>query len=335
MRLAEWLYEAGIGEARAALVAEDVILEAIIERDDASPRGGAIVPARLIRQLIPRRRGIAVTDGGDELLLEPLPPGVSEGATLLVEIVREVIPEPGRAKRAKARPAPDGACATPGASLIDRIAATGLPVITLPAHGADRLEAAGWSELIEEATSGEIAFAGGGLRLSLTPAMTLFDVDGTLPPAELACAGAAAAGRAIRRMGIGGSIGVDLPTLAGKAERQAAAAALDAVLPLPFERTAVNGFGFLQIVRPRPRISLPELLRDDPVAAAARALLRRAERTRGAGTRTIVAAPAVVAILDAQADWHAALVRRLGSPLALRAQPALAISAGYVEAEHP
>ena len=66
----------------------------------------------------------------------------------------------------------------------------------------DRFEEAGWSELLEEAATGEIAFDGGALRMSLTPAMTLFDVDGSLPPAALAEAGAAAAARAIRRFGI-------------------------------------------------------------------------------------------------------------------------------------
>ena len=106
--------------------------------------------------------------------------------------------------------------------------------------------------------------------MSLTPAMTLFDVDGSLAPAELAIAGAAAAGRAIRRMGIAGSIGIDLPTLAGRAEQQAAAAALDAALPPPFERTAVNGFGFLQVVRRRERPSLAGIVQGDPAGAAAR-----------------------------------------------------------------
>ena len=89
-------------------------------------------------------------------------------------------------------------------------------------------------------------------------------------------AGAAAAARAIRRLGIGGSIGIDLPTLAAQAERQAAAAALDAVLPQPFERTAVNGFGFLQIVRRRER-------RLAPRAAPGRSGRRRRPRAAAPG----------------------------------------------------
>jgi hypothetical protein len=329
--LAEWLIEAGIGETRAALVEDGAIVEAEIELEDGGHRAGAIVPARLIRQLIAGRRGIVALDGGGEALLEPIPPGVTEGAKLLVEIVREAIPEVGRAKLAKARGA--DAEPRPGPNLAQRIAASGLPVIDLPAHGPDRLEAAGWSELIEEAATGEIVFPGGALRLSLTPAMALIDVDGPLPPAELAVAGARAAGLAIRRLGLAGSIGIDLPTVASKAERQAAAMALDAVLPQPFERTAVNGFGFLQLVRRRRRASLPELLQGDPVAAAARALLRRAERTPGAGRRTLVAPPALLTLIGA--DWQAALVRRIGAAVALRTDPALAISAAYVETEHP
>jgi hypothetical protein len=333
--LAEWLYEAGIGEARAALVEDDTILAAAIETDDPAPRPGAILPARLLRQQVAGRRGIVLLDDGAELLLEPLPPGVSEGSRLLVEIVREAISEPGRPKRAKARPAPAGAVPQPGLDLAARLRGGQLPVVILSNFGPDRLERAGWSELIEEAVTGEIGFPGGGLRLSLTPAMTLFDVDGVLSPAELACAGAAAAAHAIRRMDIGGSIGIDLPTLVAKAERQAAAAAFDAVLPQPFERTAVNGFGFLQIVRPRPRASLPERLREDPAGAAARALLRRAERTPGAGLRTLVAAPAVIDRIAGRADWLAELTRRVGAGIALRSDPRRAISAGYVQVEHP
>jgi hypothetical protein len=251
----------------------------------------------------------------------------------MVEIVRDAIPEAGRAKLAKARGA-EGDPA-PGPTLAERLATSGLPLVPLISHGPDRLEAAGWSELIEEAATGEIAFPGGALRLSLTPAMALIDVDGPLPPAELAIAGARAAGLAIRRLGLAGSIGIDLPTVASKAERQAAAAAFDAVLPQPFERTAVNGFGFLQLVRRRRRASLPELVQGDPAGAAARVLLRRAERTPGAGQRTLVAAPAVIARIDARPDWQAALARRIGAPVALRTEPTLAISAAHVETEHP
>lgn len=299
----EWLWERGIGEARAALVEDDRIVEATIELDEGL-RVGAILSAR--RAAIDR---VTLADGA-ELQLVTSPRGVPQGATLTVEIVREAIPEAGRAKLPRCAPTDAGPRAAP--DLHDRIAATGHPIREVRAHEPDALEAAGWSELLDEATSGEIVFSNGALRMSPTPAMTLFDVDGAAPLDALAIAAAGAVAQAIRRHGIGGSIGIDFPTLAGKAARQAVAAAIDSHLPAPFERTAMNGFGFLQIVRPRPRASIPELLRSDPVAAAARAALRTLERTPPGSPRTLRVAPPVLAYLTARPTWLAELARRTG-----------------------
>jgi hypothetical protein len=324
-----WIVERGIGETRAALIDGDTILEAHIEPDDTL-RAGTVLPARLARRLTQRNEGIVVWDGG-EAMLAPLPRGVPEGATVLVEITRPPLPEAGKPKRARARPALEGTVPGEGPDLLDR-----LPDAQLVGRfDADLLEDAGWSTLLEEAITGQVGFATGSLTLSLTPAMTLIDVDGEQAPAALAVAGAAAAARAIRRLDIGGSIGIDLPDAGDKAARQAAAAAIDASLPQPFERTAVNGFGFVQIVRRRSRVSIPELFALEPVAAHARALLRRAERTGGAGARTLTAHPALVAYLAARPAWLAELERRIGAPVGLREDPALAISAGHVQAHFP
>lgn len=331
----EWIYEGGIGEARAALIEEGAIVAAEIECDDEGARAGAIVEVRFDRITVPGRRGIVRLDDGQEALIEPLPKGVTEGGRLLVEIHRAALPEPGRAKLAMARVAAPDAMPAEAPDLLARISADGLPVRHLLAHEADLLEAAGWSELLEEASSGEMAFEGGALRLSLTPAMSLIDVDGWLDPGALAIAGAAASARMIVRHGIGGPIGIDLPSAGSKAGRNAAAEAVDAILPQPFERTAVNGFGFLQIIRRRARASLPELMQGDPVGAAARALLRRAERTPGVGLRTLSAAPAVIERIERNPHWQAELVRRMGCGVALRGDARLAISGGHVEAQRP
>jgi ribonuclease G len=160
--------------------------------------------------------------------------------------------------------------------------------------------------------------------------MTLIDVDGNLPPDELAIIGAAAAARTIRRLGIGGSIGIDLPTAARKSSRLAAAERIDAFLPQPFERTAVNGFGFVQIVRPRRGASLPEIWSDAP-AAEARALLRRAALARP-GPVTLVAHPAVIAVLRARPLWLDSLARQVGGDVRLRDDPLLSMSGGHAEA---
>lgn len=311
--MAEWLYEDGIGEARAILVEGGAILEAVIELP--GPRAGAIVEARLSSVA-----GIATLANGAEGIVSPLPAGITEGGTFRAEIVREAIPERGRPKPLRLRPS--ALPVRPGLSLAARI---GGPA-PLPAADPDRFEQAGWSELLEEAATGEIVFEGGALRMSLTPAMTLFDVDGTLAPEALAEAGAGAAARVMRRLGITGSVGIDLPTLR-REQRQAAAAALDALLPQPFERTAVNGFGFLQVVRRRERPSIAELVQADPAGASARALLRKAERL--AGPVTLHAAPTVIERLGD--DWIGQLRRRTGGAVTLRPEPGLAISAGHAQ----
>jgi len=157
--------------------------------------------------------------------------------------------------------------------------------------------------------------------------MTLIDVDGHLPPEQLALAGAAAAARTIRRHGITGSIGIDLPTIGGKAARQAVAEAVDAILPTPFERTAMNGFGFLQIVRPRRHASLFELA-TDRAAFEARALLRRAARETGA--IALVAPLALIAAL--KSEWLDQLAAQIGGAVSLRPDPACRMASAYV---HP
>jgi hypothetical protein len=315
--LPEWIVEHGIGEVRAALVDGDRIVEAHVERDGAGLRAGSVRRAKLIGRL--GRRGVAEASG-EEILLAFVPKGVSEGASLSVEIVREALPEAGRSKRALGLPTdkPEGEAAPrwPDAR----------PVA---AHAEDRLEASGWSEVLEEARSGLIDFEGGTLAVALTPAMTLIDVDGGGDPAPLAEAGASAAGAAIRRHGLAGSIGIDFPTLSDKTARHRVATALDAFLPQPFERTAVNGFGFLQIVRRRSRASLFELVQFAPVETAALTLLRQAERSNGAGTCLLTAIPAVVRWIGGRPDLVGELERRVGAAVRLQADPALAISAGH------
>ena len=318
--MVEWLYEAGIGEARAALVDGGTIVKARIALDGGLVVG-TVAEARLVEALAGAQGRVTLLDGSGEALLAAVPKGLSVGRTLLVTIVREAIPEPGRAKLAKAVVAADGAGPAQGPDLLERISESGQPVRQCRAHEADVLEAAGWSEVLDEAVTGEIAFPGGVLRMSPTPAMTLFDVDGSGALEALAVAAATAVGQAIIRHGIGGSIGVDFPSVQGKAARQAVAAAIDAALAPalagPFERTALNGFGFLQLVRPRPRASLPELLRADPVGAAARAALRQIERSPPGASRRHVLPHAVKARIIARPDWRDAIARRTGGDILL------------------
>ncbi|TRW14807.1 ribonuclease E/G [Glacieibacterium frigidum] len=333
--MSEALIDHGIGETRAVVIEDGEIVEAHVERDDDGLRAGDVWAARLVTILVPGRRGI-VECGGHEALLEPLPSALTSGGLVRVEVVREALPEAGRAKLAKVRAVP-GALHGPGRiahgpDLAERLSAAGHKVRDVTHSLDDPLEPAGWGEVAEAAASGHVAFAGGLLTISPTPAMTVIDVDGAGEARALAEAAAVAAAQAIRCFDLAGSIGIDFPTLGDKAARTALGELLDAALAAPFERTAVNGFGFVQIVRPRLRASLVERLRLDAVPTAALTLLRHAVRTPGAGTRELAAAPSVVAWLEARPHLVDDLRTRSGRAVRLRADPGLAISGGHVAA---
>ena len=331
--MAEALVERGIGEVRALILDRGTAIEAHIERDDDPLRTGDLWAARLAARLPGASRGL-VRLGDAEALLEPLPAGLAEGGLVRVEVVREALAEAGRPRLAKVAvgPGPRGGPRrnAQGPPRAERRAARGQSLRGGAPPGPDALEAAGWSELLDAAATGHVAFAGGLLTLSPTPAMTVIDVDGPGAPADLARAAAHAAAAAIRRFDLAGSIGIDFPTVADKAVRTEIGAILDAALPAPFERTAMNGFGFVQIVRPRQRASFLERARDQP-AAAALALLRAAERAAIPGPRALAAVPAVTDWLAARPHLVAELDRRSGRPHRLRPVAGLAISAGYVE----
>jgi ribonuclease G len=310
--LPEWLIERGVGETRAALVEDGEIVEARIELEGVTP-AGSVIAARLKQAATP---AIAVAEGA-EYLLPKGAPGLTEGAALNIEVTRQAIPGAEPWKRALARITDESERDAP------RLAGREL---IFPAP-REELAGLGWNDLVEQARNGIVAFAGGELRISATPAMTLIDVDGYLPPDELAVRGAAEAAKAIRRLDIGGSIGIDLPTVGSKAVRQAAAAAIDEHLPQPFERTAVNGFGFVQIVRPRQRASLVELAQDRAVFEA-RALLRRAAFERS-GAKELVAHPLVIAVIEANPAWIDELSRQVGGAIGLRAEPKFPMSGGH------
>jgi hypothetical protein len=239
-----------------------------------------------------------------------------------------IFPSSTSAARVSPKPCSTSHSGNVPARRLQQNARLGVAERPVPSTPAD-LASAGWYDLIYEARSGIVPFAGGELRISPTPAMTLIDVDGSLDREELAIRGAGEAAKAIRRLDIGGSIGIDLPTPGDKDARQAAAAAIDEHLPQPFERTAVNGFGFVQIVRRRKRASLLELAQDR-AAFEARALLRRAA-FEPPGPKRLVANPAVTAAIGFHPAWLDALARAVGGAVSLRADPALPISGGYAE----
>lgn len=300
------MIEQGIGETRAALIDNGEIVEARVRRDGITP-AGTVLEAKLVA-VAPR---VTVEAAGERFLLPRSITGVSEGGPLTIEVTREALggAEPWKlalARRTDRQPSPAPPLADGKPGRID-----------------------GWDDLLEEARSGIIAFEGGELRIQPTAAMTTIDVDGWLQPDKLAQMGAWAAARAIRRLDVGGSIGIDFPTLKDKAARADVDAILDAYLAKPFERTAMNGFGFVQIVRPRPRASIIELAQDR-AGFEARELIRRTS-LEPPGPKRLAAHPAVVSVLESNKDWLEALARRVGGAVSLRADATLPMSGGYAE----
>lgn len=309
--MAEAFVERRIGETRAAVREGGRVVEMLVERVGDGAPAGSRLPLRLVRKLGPR--GIGRAASGEEFIVEPWPTGATEGATMLCEVRRQAWREPGRDRLAKAR-ATQGV-ESPAVPLTARLKAAGLAIRdSWPDDVADAFDT-GW----EEAELGRAAIPGGTLSFTLTPAFLAVDVDGV--GVDLAAEAAAAVAARIRLWGVGGQVVIDLPTN-GRAERQAAGDAVDRGLEgVPFERTAVNGFGLLQIVLPRRTPSILERARFEPVETAALALLKQAARDGRPGALRIVARPAVVEWLAAHPALLKQAARQAGKTLDLSADP--------------
>ncbi|MEI6642624.1 MAG: ribonuclease [Novosphingobium sp.] len=332
--MAEWLVEEGIGEARAVLVDRGEILAARVCWGEPW-RAGAVAEARLASRIPGTRRVAVRLPDGSEALGEAFDPALTEGQPVLVRVTRGAIAEKGRAKLPQVRPAAKGEAPRAGPALADDLAAGIHPVRRVPVQGA-ALSEAGWDELVGEALAGEVAFAHGSLVVSPTPAMTLIDVDGPPPLPALALAAVPAMAAALLRFDIGGSVGIDFPSLAEKGQRRLVDEALERALAdagWQGERTGMNGFGFVQLVSRLERASLVARFARHPAGAAARRLLRQAERVAEPGTLLLTAHPAVRRAV--REEWEAQLARRTGRTLRWHEDAGLALDATFAQAIAP
>lgn len=310
--------------------ADGRLLEIHLLRADAGPQPGAVLAGR-----VRRTGGVATLDwGGAPVVLERAEAS-PEGMLAAAEVVRAAIAEPGRLRPARAR-------------LIDY--GLDVPGLIVPAPAPEeRFPGLIWvpslddlDEALDVVDRGEVQCGDFALSLERTRGGLVIDVDGGGDPCRANLAAAAEIARLLRLYQVGGSVLVDFRAMAGRADRQAVT---DAVLaaqrddPRPCEHTAVNGYGLMQLVRPRPRPSVLDVrygVARHGVDAATLALdlLAQALASRGVGTRTVVAPPPVARWLEAQQALRAEVTQRLGAALVVVADPAMS-GTGHVHVEHP
>jgi ribonuclease G len=347
------LWDAGPGEIRAGLWEDGALTEFRIIRTrrlNVLCTVGQIFTARILEH---QGNGKALVELGRyfDALLEHAPK-LPEGALLVVEMVRAPIPEPGRYKSAIVRPASpdietraDVGChiglepweqfLRAAATVVDSIAcpdaATANIVRTISdtaAIDARAIADADFDSLIDQAVAGEFPISGGMLSIERTRAMTMIDIDGSGDPLALNIAAAAEIPRLLRLLDIGGQIGIDFLGVKDRAQRQEIDRALESACASlgQHERTAINGFGFAQIVRPRARPSIPEILCGITpgrlsLESRAIALLREAGRSVGHGVRRLTAPPAIIDLIRQWPEEIDTLKNSLGVAVELVSDP--------------
>ena len=321
--MADWLVEEGIGEHRAIQTQGGEISAARLDWP-GKLAAGLVEDAVLVSRARNSRRGTVRFASGEEALVDGLPQEASEGASLRVAVTRAAVAESGRLKLAQAKPTQDAP--RPAPTLAEQLRAEGHQVRVVREFPSDE-----WNGLFTEAWDGTIAFDGGSLTISLTPAMTVIDIDGALPARALALAAVPAIASAIRRFDLAGSIGIDFPTLTDKADRRAVDEALSTSLTdWKHERTSMNGFGFVQLVSRLERPSLMHRIALDRTGAAAHLLLRRAEHVTDPGALLLCAHPAVHTAV--KPEWEADLARRTGRTVRWQDDPTLALQGAFTQA---
>lgn len=311
--LPKWLYEEGIGENRAILVEDGQIIALRIERcfgKYSGPKHGAIVNAKLQKKH--GNGGFILLDDGGTAIIKKWPLTLTEGQSLNVEIVRERLCERTREKLPIAIACERDIQRAP--SLWDRINASQTHVQNCAPHEGDIFAQYGWYEILDQAEQGLFPFTNGQLIVEQCTAMTIIDVDGDENKLILAKAAAKACAKVIRLFDLQSMVGIDFPTIESRKDRTRIAEIFDDNMMLDYERTGVNGFGFMQIIMKSMRPSLLELLRRDRAANVALMVLRHAEFEACqsmSSQMNITLHPEIFNLLSSH-DWMDILSKRTG-----------------------
>ncbi len=303
------------GETRAVVYEDGDAVELHIQRAGMLWPGD-VVSARIVER---SNQGVFAETGTDETLLISGAASAPVGATINVEIIRSAQPEPGQRKCASARVS-DAAPVR-----VDSLASL------LAAHHEiappEDFEAA-----FDCAVAGQVNVNQATVWFERTKAGLVCDVDG--PGAHVNEDAACAVACLLRLFQISGAVMVDFISTDNKAARNAIAAVFDHASipdPRPFERTAINGFGLMQIIRPRATPSVLDVLYGTnrmqlSLETQALRLIRDASRSAGFGPRQIIVAPALAAYLarPEYAEHIAAAARFAGAPVEIVADAEVA-----------
>ena len=298
------------GERRAARVEKGNIVEIHIQRD-ALWALGETGTGRIDRKT--PSGAYVVTDYGHELLLRSK---ISdpEGTRVTFEVTREAIAEPGRIKPTEILLRDSGALPSlPKDALWDaRLTSFAQPVIS-----------ASIADGFDIALSGQSKLGSVIISFQRTKAGLAFDVDGIGSAFDINQVAAAEIARLLRLYQVGAMVMIDFVSMEPKAQRTQIAEIFDAASrsdARPFERTAINGYGFMQVVRARPRPSVLDHLFGTRIAALsdetqAYWLLRAVAQSSGFGARTVTALPDVATLLESQtwAGWRTQAMRAAGA----------------------
>jgi len=349
------------GEARVAVTVDGMLTDFEIWRPGSPDGVGDIHRGRIIRPVPAMAGAFVALDGAEGFLPDSEgAKNMTEGTLLTVRITRSA--QGGKGPRLSARGIPaeiyGGVGATGqgggvrllrrGPDAITRLAAR-WPDATIivddpalrygPPDRPRLVDRSGFDDALLsdiEALGSPVVTLDGGARISIhpTPALVAIDVDTaaalsgrTRDHAAINLALIPALARQIRLRNLSGAILIDFAGMATR-KRAALAPVLAEALSADPLRPRLLGFtnlGLAEIVRPRVHPPLHELLASPLTAGLAalhHALTRMLERP---GTLpTLVAAPSVVAALEADREALIELRERAGLGLLLRADPRLA-----------
>ena len=294
----EIAFDASPGETRAVLFEDGAAVELHIHR--ANHAAGGSVHDAVITAKSAQRSFIRLANGEEAMIAGPLAP--HEGAAIRIAIARESIAEPGLQKRAVAVLS-DGNVSDPAYAAQawqDALAARADRVTRTPND---------FDDAFDLASAGVSAIDGGCVWFERTKAGLIFDVDGIGDAGTINLAAAREIARLLRLFQFGGAAIIDFVSTENKAARAHIAAVFDqasAADDRGFERTSVNGFGLMQVIRAKPRASILDTLFGTRRAAlsdetCALMLLREASRSTGFGARHCTTTPAIATLLETAA----------------------------------